>query len=77
MPRFTNIGKTCVKQQSFTPAVEVVLSVSGSVASDASFTLHVSIDGRGLFDASLCFPGLYYIGDFIGQCTCVYLHNAI
>ena len=40
------------------------------------FTLHASVDGWGLFDVSMCFPGLYHKGHFIGQCIRVYLHNA-
>ena len=32
---------------------------------------------RQQIDVSMWFPGFYYKGDFIGQCTCVYLHNAI
>ena len=44
----------------------------------AAFTLPPSVDGWGLSDISMCFPGLYHKGDFIGQCICVYLHcNAI
>jgi hypothetical protein len=32
----------------------------------ALFTLHAFVGGWGLFDASVCFPGVYYKGDFIG-----------
>ena len=39
------------------------------------FTLPPSVDGWRLFDVSMCSPGLYYKGDFIGQCSCVFLHT--
>ena len=46
-----------------------------------TFTLHASVVGWGLFDASMCFPKVVFEfqskGDFIGQCICVYLHNMI
>ena len=32
---------------------------------------------RQQIDVSMWFPRFYYKGDLIGQCTCVYLHNAI
>ena len=40
-------------------------------------TSDASVDGWGLFDVSMCPSGLNYIGDFIGQFPCVYLHNAV
>ena len=52
---------------------------------DADITRHphtlrqhyASVDGCVHLYASMCFPGLYKKGDFIGRCICVYLQNAI
>ena len=43
----------------------------------AALTLPPTVDGWGLFDISMCYPGLYHKGNFIGRCIWIYLHYTI